>query len=116
MGGYPTQGWLIRDGEVLASVEVPSTRKGRLRGLLGRSGFEGALVLPNVRSVHTVGMAFDLDVAFVDADNIVIKTLQLKRNRVTLPVWRAHLVIEAEAGSFGHWELKIGDKIEVRPS
>jgi uncharacterized membrane protein (UPF0127 family) len=107
---------LIREGEVLASIEMPTSRKGRLRGLLGRAGFEGALVLPNTRSVHSIGMAFDLDVAFVDADNIVIKTLQLKRNRVTLPVWRAHLVVEAEAGSFGHWELKIGDKIEVRPA
>ncbi len=59
-------------------------------------------------------MSFDLDVAFVDADSIVVRTLQLKRNRVTMPVWRAYLVIEAEAGSFGQWKLKIGDKIEVR--
>ncbi|MCP4228207.1 MAG: DUF192 domain-containing protein [Actinomycetia bacterium] len=114
VGGDPQRGWLIREGEVLASVEVRSTRKGRLRGLLGRSGLEGALVLPRTRSVHSVGMSFDLDVAFVDADSNVVRTLQLKRNRVTMPVWRAYLVIEAEAGSFGQWKLKIGDKIEVR--
>jgi hypothetical protein len=113
-GGDPERGWLIREGEVLASVEIRLTRRGKLLGLLGRSGIEGALVLPKTRSVHSIGMAFDLDVAFVDADSIVIKALQLKRNRVTLPVRQAHLVVEAEAGSFGHWDLKIGDKIEVR--
>jgi uncharacterized membrane protein (UPF0127 family) len=108
------RGWLVREGEVLASVEIADTRRERFTGLLGRERLEGALVLPGIRSVHSFGMHFDLDVAFVDADNIVVRTLLLKRNRITLPVWRAHLVVEAEAGSFGHWELKIGDKVEVR--
>jgi len=108
------QGWLVREGEVLASAEVQSTSKGKLIGLLGRTGLDGALVLERTRSVHSFGMRFDLDIAFIDADDIVIRTLQLKRNRMTLPVWRSYLVIEAEAGSFGHWELKIGDKIELR--
>ena len=107
-------GWLVRDGDVLASVEVAQGRRARAYGLLGRKSLVGALVLPSTRSVHSLGMHFDLDVAFVDADNIVIRTLQLKRNRVTLPVWRSRLVIEAEAGSFGQWDLNIGDKVELR--
>lgn len=112
--GADEVGWLVREGEVLASVELAESRKARLIGLLGRSQFNGALVLPQTRSVHTMGMDFDLDVAWVDDDNIVVRTLQLKRNRITLPQWRARLVIEAQAGSFGTWELKIGDKVEVR--
>ncbi len=107
-------GWLVREGDVLASVEIPQGRRARARGLLGRESFEGAMVLHRARSVHSFGMHFDLDVAFVDGDNIVIRTLFLPRNRVTVPVWRAHLVVEAVAGSFGRWELKIGDKLEVR--
>lgn len=110
----PEHGWLVRDGEVLASVEIPRGRKARAIGLLGRRSLVGALVLESTRSVHTIGMHFDLDVAFIDADNIVIRTLQLHSNRITPPVWRARMVIEAEAGSFGQWELKIGDKVEVR--
>ena len=105
---------MVRDGDVLASVEIAVGRKARMIGLLGRSGLEGALVLRSARSVHSFGMQFDLDVAFVDADNVVIRTLQLRRNRMTLPVWRSRIVIEAEAGSFGRWELNIGDKVEVR--
>lgn len=111
----PASGWLVREGDVLASVEVAHGRRARARGLLGRTRFEGAMVLPAAHSVHSFGMHFDLDVAFVDTDNIVIRTLLLPRNRVTLPVWRSKLVIEATAGSFGQWELKIGDKLEVRP-
>lgn len=110
----PEVGWLVRDGDVLASVEVARGRKAKALGLLGRPSLTGALVLPATRSVHSLGMHFDLDVAFVDADNIVIRMLQLRRNRVTLPVWRSRLVIEAEAGSFGLWELNIGDKVELR--
>lgn len=111
--GCPT-GWLVREGDVLASVEIPTGRGARAKGLLGRSNFDGAMVLEGVSSVHTFGMHFDLDVAFVDADCIVIRTLFLPRNRVTLPVWRSKLIIEAQAGSFGQWDLKIGDKVEVR--
>ena len=105
---------MVRDGEVLASIEMLSSHKDKLVGLLGRSSLEGAMVLRSARSVHSFGMRFDLDVAFVDVDNVVFRTLQLRRNRVALPVWRARLVIEAEAGSFGMWELKIGDEIEIR--
>ncbi|MEM8925461.1 MAG: DUF192 domain-containing protein [Actinomycetota bacterium] len=107
-------GWLVREGDVLASVEIPVGRLARARGLLGRDHLDGALVLNGIRSVHSFGMHFDLDVAFIDADNIVIRTLMLPRNRMTLPVWRSRCVVEAEAGSFGRWELKIGDKVEVR--
>lgn len=107
-------GWLVRDGVVLASVEIPVGRRAKLRGLLGRDGIEGAMLLRPGRSVHSFSMRFDLDVAFLNADNVVIRTLQLHRNRVTLPVWRARSVLEAEAGSFGLWDLKIGDQIEIR--
>lgn len=107
-------GWLVREGEVLASVELPEGRKNKAVGLLGRSGIEGAMLLRPARSVHSFGMRFDLDIAFLDENNVVIRTLQLPRNRITPPVWRARSVLEAEAGSFRHWELKIDDVLEIR--
>ncbi len=106
--------WLVRDDRVLASLEVPEDRRSKARGLLGRDSFEGAILLRGARSVHTVGMTFDLDVALLDADNVVIKTLRLKRNRVSAPIVRAKAVLEAEAGAFGLWDLKIGDELEIR--
>ena len=106
--------WLVRDGRVLASLEVPSSRRAKAVGLLGRDSFEGAILLRRARSVHTIGMRFDLDIALLDADNVVIKTLRLHRNRVSAPIVRARAVLEAEAGAFGLWDLKIGDELEVR--
>lgn len=106
--------WLVRDDRVLASLEVPEGRRGKVKGLLGRDSFEGAILLRGARSVHTVGMTFDLDIALLDAENVVIKTLRLKRNRVSAPIVRAKAVLEAEAGAFGLWDLKIGDELEIR--
>ena len=106
--------WLLREGEVLSSLEVARSRRDRLQGLLGRDGIEGALLLEPARSVHTIGMRFPLDVAFCDADLTVVKVVRMGRHRMSLPVLRARSVIEAEAGAFARWELHPGDKLEVK--
>ena len=106
--------WLVRDGEVLASLEVTSSRRDRRRGLLGRDGFEGALLLRPCASVHTVGMRFDLDVAFCDEDLKVLETVRMRRWRVGLPRRGARGVLEAEAGAFDRWRLRPGDQLEVK--
>lgn len=71
-------------------------------------------MLDPCRWVHTLGMRFPLDIAFVDADGTVIKTLHMARWRVGVPVLRAHCVIEAEHGAFERWGLRVGDQIDVR--
>jgi uncharacterized membrane protein (UPF0127 family) len=53
-------------------------------------------------------------VAFVDADGVVIKTLQMPRRRIGFPVRRAKFVVQAQAGAFNRWGLRVGDVIEVR--
>lgn len=105
--------WLVRDGEVLASLEEASSRAARARGLLGRDGVEGVLRLRS-RSVHTFGMRFPIDVAFCDADLRVLRVLTVPRNRVTRPCWGARWAFEAEAGAFRHWGVRPGDRLEVR--
>jgi uncharacterized protein len=107
--------WLVNhDARVLASAEVADSRAARRRGLLGRDHMEGALVLRKCRWIHTMGMRFPVDVAYLDGDGVVIKTMQMHRNRVGVPVWRGDLVIEAEAGAFARWGLRVGDVIDVR--
>jgi uncharacterized membrane protein (UPF0127 family) len=105
--------WLLRDGEVLASLEVAGGARERLRGLLGRDGIEGALLLRPARSVHTVGMRFAIDVAYLDGDLVVLKVATMGRHRIGLPVRRSRAVLEAEAGAFGHWNLRPGDQLDV---
>jgi uncharacterized membrane protein (UPF0127 family) len=105
---------LLVDGRVLASADVATSGGARRRGLLGRDGIEGALVLERCRWVHTVGMRFPLDVAYLAGDGTVLKTVRMNRQRVGLPVPRAARVIEAEAGAFGRWGLHVGDVVEIR--
>ena len=106
--------WLVSDGRVLASAEVTTDRRSRRRGLLGRDGYEGAFVIRPCRWVHTVRLRFPIDVAYLDGESTVVKTVQMAKHRLGVPVWRARLVIEAEAGAFERWGLRVGDVIEVR--
>ena len=69
--------WLLRDGEVLASLEVADDRRARRKGLLGRDGIDGALLLVPARSVHSIGMRFPIDVAWLDGDLTVLRTVRL---------------------------------------
>lgn len=106
--------WLLRDGEVLASLEVTPSRRARARGLLGRDKIDGALMLSPSRAVHTLGMRFAIDVAFCDGDLRVLRIVTMPRHRLSRPVWRARSVIEAEAGTFARWNLRPGDQLEVK--
>ena len=107
--------WLLREGEVLAALEVADGLASRVVGLLGRDGLDGGLLLRPARSVHTFGMRFPIDVAYCDRDMRVLATVSMKRHRLGRPRLRAHCVIEAEAGAFERWRLRPGDQLEVKP-
>lgn len=66
------------------------------------------------RWVHTIGMRFGLDIAYLDNEGVVVKTVHMRPHRMGVPVWRATLVIEAQEGAFARWGLRVGDTIEVR--
>jgi len=94
-------------------IEVAATRRDRRRGLLGRDGVEGALLLTPARAVHTFGMRFHLDVAYLDRDRRVLEVRRMRRNRLGRPRLRARSVLEAEVGTFDRWGLRVGDVVEV---
>lgn len=106
--------WLLREGEVLAALEVAEGFTARSRGLLGREGIEGAMLIKPARSVHTVGMRFPIDVAFCDGDLTVLATITMRRFRLSRPRLTARCVVEAEAGAFERWSLRPGDHLEIK--
>jgi uncharacterized protein len=106
--------WLLCDGSVLAAVEVCEGLVDRTRGMLGRADFEGAMLLPHTRSIHTIGMRFPLDVAFLDRDMVVLGTARAAPWRLVLPRRGGRSVLEARAGSFERWGLGRGDRLEIR--
>jgi uncharacterized membrane protein (UPF0127 family) len=106
--------WLVRDDQVLATLEVQTSWRGRARGLLGRDGIDGAILLRPARAVHTMRMRFAIDVAFCDRDLVVVKVVTLVPYRVTRPVLRARSVVECEAGMLRKWGIVPGTRLEVR--
>jgi len=99
----------------LAALEIADSRKARRKGLLGRDGIDGALLLPSARSgVHSLGMRFALDVAFCDREMVVRRVVCLKPGRITRFSFGAPCVLEAEAGAFDRWGLHEGDQLEIK--
>ena len=99
---------------MVASLEVADTRGARRRGLLGRDGIEGAILLTPARGVHTVRMRFAIDVAHVDADMVVISVVTMPPGRIGCWRRKARHVIEAEAGSLRRWGVEPGVTIDVK--
>jgi uncharacterized membrane protein (UPF0127 family) len=108
--------WLVRDGEVLASAETAATRATRRRGLLGRGSLEGVLVIRPCRQVHSLGMAFPLDVIWCDRNGRVLRIAALPPKRVSRLVPRSRFVVETEHGNAARWGLRVGDILEVAAS
>ena len=92
-------------------AESPAERRS---GLRGREGLDGALHLEGVRSVHTLGVGFPIDVAFLSSDLTVLRVARLKPWRLSLGGPGARSVVAAQAGSFERWGVREGDQLEVR--
>ncbi|WP_433340734.1 DUF192 domain-containing protein [Streptomyces sp. CA-253872] len=94
-------------------LEVARTARERGRGLLGRDTVRGALLLSPASAVHTLGMRFAIDVAFLDREWRVRSVRTMRPGRLGLPrPWARH-VLEAEAGAMTRWGLAPGARITV---
>jgi len=106
--------WLVHDGTVLASLERATTLRRRLVGLLGQKEYDGALLIDKTKGVHTIGMKFPIDVAFLDKDMRVIRIVTLPQHRFSRFERSATCVVETAAGRFRHWKVEAGDQLEIR--
>jgi uncharacterized protein len=105
-------------GAVIATaVEVARTSATRRRGLLGREGLPAgsALVITRCNAIHTIGMRFAIDVAFVDRDGSVRKIVHGLRPRRIAIAPRAYAVIELAAGELTPDRLRVGDQVYLAP-
>ena len=107
-------GWLLRDGDVVCALEMTESFAERTRGLRGREGCEGGLHLPGARAVHTAGMKFTLDVAFLTEDLVVVRMVRLPPWRVALRRKGARSVLQTEAGALERWGVQLHDQLDVR--
>lgn len=96
------------------SLEIAASYRARTRGLLGRDGVTGALLLTPASSVHTFGMRFAIDVAYLDRRLTVLAVRTMRPGRLGLPRPRARHVLEAEAGAMERWGLRAGTRVTIR--
>jgi uncharacterized membrane protein (UPF0127 family) len=108
-----TFGVIVHAGRVIGPARRADDRAERRIGLLRTASLDGVLHLPGVTAVHTMGMAYAIDVAYLrDGHVLAIRTMaptRLGRRRR-----RADGVIEALAGSFAAWGVAVGDEVELR--
>jgi hypothetical protein len=107
-----------RTGEAIAgALEIAATRRARRQGLLGRDSLErdAALLLAPCCSIHTAFMRFPIDVAFVDRQGLVIRfAREIAPWKIAIAL-RAHAAIEFPAGALRAHDIKLGDRLFVRP-
>ncbi|PKV87578.1 DUF192 domain-containing protein [Streptomyces sp. TLI_146] len=106
-------GQLVVEGGGSVPLEVAASYRARTRGLLGRDGVEGVVLLSPASSVHTFRMRFPLDVAYLDRHLRVIALHTVPPNRLTAPRPRARHVLEAEAGAMAEWGIRPGVRVRV---
>lgn len=95
----------VRENRVVALSNIrPRVLTGffeRMRGLLGRDGLpEGEVyVFPRCGSVHTFGMRFAIDVAFLDKGGRVLAVHEnVRPGRMVFGGFRAATTVEAQTG------------------
>ncbi len=92
----------------------------RMKGLLGRSlqDFQpgrGLLISPS-QGIHTIGMKFPIDVAYLDPKGRILKLYhQLVPCRVAAVMPRAHSILELPPGTLQRTRTAVGDVLEIRP-
>jgi uncharacterized membrane protein (UPF0127 family) len=107
-----------RQSYLATALAVADTHWTRLRGLLGlRSGDfrngSGLWIVP-CHGVHTLGMRFPIDVAYLDQDRIVIHIERELRPWRFAPVrMQAASVLELPSQVLSETGTQMGDKIEI---
>ncbi|MEU4177695.1 DUF192 domain-containing protein [Streptomyces sp. NPDC026589] len=95
-------------------LRIAASYRARSKGLLGRDGIAGAMMLTPCGSVHTFRMRFPIDVAYLDRKFTVLAVRTMRPGRLGLPRLRARHVVEAEAGAMERWGVRPGVRVEPR--
>lgn len=111
------QGALFHCGVcVVPHVSRTTNAWDRLRGLLGRPRLQAgeALLIDPCPSVHTIGMRYPLDLAFLDAEFRLLKQVSSLKPLRWAGCSQARATLELAPGELDKLALKPGDRLEWR--
>ncbi len=107
-----------RQTVVASEVQVAETGWARMKGLLGRSGEsfghgQGLWIVPS-EGIHTIGMSFPIDVAYLDSKHRVIHIYhRLAPFRIAAMKLKAQSILELPAGALWESRTEVGDLLQV---
>jgi hypothetical protein len=103
-------------GRLLPRVWRASNAWERLRGLLGRAplGPDEALLIEPCSSVHTFGMRYPIDLAYLDRHGRVLRVVPRVRPRRLSARPGARATLEMAAGAAEVLGLRPGERLEWR--
>ncbi len=107
---------VIRNQVLAEKTIVAASHWARLRGLLGRPRLkEGeGLLLGYTKAIHTIGMRYPIDVAFLDLDGRVIHLIHsMKPFQIGPVVCNSAMVLELPAGILQQTGTQLGDRIQI---
>jgi len=110
-----------RQTSLASECEIADSGWARMKGLLGRSQKEfhpgkGLWLLP-ANSIHTIGMSFPIDVAYLDKTGRLIRLYHsLPPFRVAAIRFKTHSILELPAGTLARTRTEVGDTVEFRQS
>lgn len=108
-----SKGGIVIAGKVLWATSSQERR----RGLLGRDRLDpndGIYIVPT-EWIHTFGMRFPIDVAFLSSDGAILAiNRHLRPWRLSKLSLRAHGALELAAGRLSETGTDVGDRIEFR--
>ncbi len=106
----------IRNGRVLLTDLRLANRFGsRLKGLTDVAELalnEGLLICP-CWAIHTIGMRYPIDVAFLNREGLVVKTVASLGPRQCAAALSATQVLELRAGSLAALRIRVKDRISL---
>ncbi len=115
-----------KSDEKIMDVEVAHTFFKRLVGLMFKKdiknpilfeipqGIKNGKIAKYRSSIHTCFMFKEIAIVFVDSENNVFEIAYLKPWRFFTPKKVARYILECDKNGFTEYNLKVGDKIEIK--
>lgn len=106
---------ITKDSTLANSAALANTFFGRLKGLLGTKSlpYGAGLIIKPCYSIHTFGMAYSIDVLFVDKNNCILKIVANLKPGKTAACKGSAYVVELPAGTVCKNNAAVGDKIII---
>lgn len=104
---------LYCDGRELGVIRVAASHRARYRGLRGEDAVDDVLLLLKTNGVHTIGMRFPIDVAYISRNLRVVDIAHMKPNRWSRNRLSARHTLETVEGRLTEWGIERGSELAI---